>query len=203
MTNSRSKNESKKEQMLDAATRLFTDHGYAKTSMAQIAKEADVSKQTVYSHFGNKEELFSASIARKCDETILFDHELFDLANPRQTLLNIGQRFFTMITSKEALAVHKICAFEAKTYPQLSELFFQAGPERLTTDIAHLMGHFNDKGLLTIPHPRNAAIQFLHMVKGEAWMRIEFNTQRQFSEHEVKDYITNCVEFFLRGYAKR
>jgi len=203
MTKSRSKNESKKEQMLDAATRLFTDHGYAKTSMAQIAKEADVSKQTVYSHFGNKEELFSASIARKCDTAILFDYELFDLTDPRQTLLDIGQRFFTMITSKEALAVHKICAFEAKTYPQLSELFFQAGPERLTSDITNLMAYFNEHGLLTIPHPRHAAIQFLHMVKGEAWMRIEFNTQRQFSALEVQEYIVNSVDFFLRGYAKR
>ena len=31
-----------------------------------IAKEAGVSKQTVYSHFGNKDELFTAAIEQKC-----------------------------------------------------------------------------------------------------------------------------------------
>lgn len=201
MNKSRSKNEAKRQQILTSATKLFTDKGYASTSMALIAKDADVSKQTVYSHFGSKEDLFSASISQKCDSSMLFELNSLDLADPHATLLEIGQRFFTMVTSKEALAVHKICAFESKTYPKLSELFFQAAVERLTSEITKMMEHFDRQQLLNIPKPRHAAIQFLHMVKGEAWMRIEFNTKCQLSEQEVQEYILNCVEFFLRGYS--
>ncbi len=201
MTKNRSKNEAKRKQILTAATELFTDKGYASTSMALIAKLAGVSKQTVYSHFGSKEELFSASISQKCDSSMLFEFKSLNLADPHATLLEIGQRFFTMVTSKEALAVHKICAFESSTYPQLSELFFEAGPERLTVEMTKLMEHFHHNELLTIPNPRHAAIQFLHMVKGEAWMRVEFNTPKQLSRDEVQAYILDCVDFFLRGYA--
>lgn len=197
----RSKNEQKRQQILTAATQLFTEQGYASTSMALIAQVAEVSKQTVYSHFGNKEELFSEAIKQKCDAEILFGVDAFDLDKPYETLLEMAQRFFVMVTSKEALAVHKICAFECKTYPQLSELFFKAGPERLTDEVTRLMSCFHDKQLLYIPNPRHAAIQFLHMVKGEAWMRIEFNTQCQLSEQQVFDYIADTVQFFMRGYA--
>lgn len=201
MNKSRSKNEAKRQQILKSATTLFTEKGYATTSMALIAKEADVSKQTVYSHFGSKEDLFSASISQKCDSSMLFEMNALNLNDPYSTLLEIGKRFFSMVTSKEALAVHKICAFESKTYPKLSELFFQAAVERLTNEITKMMNHFDQQSLLDIPEPRYAAIQFLHMVKGEAWMRIEFNTLHQLSEQEVHEYIVNCVEFFLRGYS--
>ena len=40
------------------AQELFADLGYEKTSLALIAKEAGIKKQTVYSHYKNKEELF-------------------------------------------------------------------------------------------------------------------------------------------------
>ncbi|NMP30283.1 TetR/AcrR family transcriptional regulator [Thalassotalea sp. M1531] len=201
MTKNRSKNETKRKQILASATHLFTEQGYASTSMALIAKHADVSKQTVYSHFGSKEELFSAAIEQKCDSSILLDFAQVTLTDPHATLLAIAKRFFAMITSKEALAVHKICAFEAKSYPQLSELFYQAGPERLTAEMAKLLVEFNDKGLLSIENPHFAATQFLHLVKGEAWMRIEFNTQYQLSEQQIDQYISSSVDLFLRGYA--
>ncbi|WP_286263217.1 TetR/AcrR family transcriptional regulator [Thalassotalea atypica] len=203
MIKNRSKNEVKRQQILKSATQLFTENGYASTSMALIAKSADVSKQTVYSHFGNKEELFSASIAQFCQNQVLFDYSTFDFSNPYATLLEIAQRFFTMVTSKEALAVHKICAFESKTYPQLSELFFRAGPERLADEMTKIMETFHREEFLTITHPRHAAIQFLHMMKGEAWMRVEFNTSCQLSQQEIYDYLVDSVNFFIRGYAKR
>jgi AcrR family transcriptional regulator len=40
--------------VVDAAGRLFTQHGYAATTLQQIADEAGVAVQTVYFHFGNK-----------------------------------------------------------------------------------------------------------------------------------------------------
>ena len=53
--------EAKRQGILEAATRLFTEQGYDGTSVDDIAAEAGVSKQTVYSHFGNKEKLFGAA----------------------------------------------------------------------------------------------------------------------------------------------
>jgi len=46
--------EATRRQILDAAERLFLQHGYVATSMAAIAKEADVALKTVYLAFETK-----------------------------------------------------------------------------------------------------------------------------------------------------
>lgn len=58
----RSKSEVKTEAILKGAMEEFLANGYAATSMDKVAKTAGVSKATVYSHFGDKEGLFSAVI---------------------------------------------------------------------------------------------------------------------------------------------
>lgn len=60
----RPKDLAKRQAILDAAKRLFVSMGYASTSMDAVATEAGVSKLTVYSHFNDKETLFSAEIGR-------------------------------------------------------------------------------------------------------------------------------------------
>ena len=175
MVNKRSKNEVKRQQILNAAINLFTEQGYAATSMDLIAKNADVSKQTVYSHFGSKDELFSASVECKCESLQILDLSLNDLSEPHAILLKLAQNFTEFITSKESCAVHKICVFESTTYPQVSEIFYKAGPLRVTNEVTLLMAKLHQQKILTIENPRHAALQFLNMMKGELWMQIEFN----------------------------
>ena len=201
MTRTRTKNETKRKQILDAATCLFTEQGYAATSMDLIAKISDVSKQTVYSHFGNKEELFSAAISQKCHENNFNVLSEVELDNPYETLLTIAQRFFALISSKEALAVHRICAFESRTYPQLSALFYQAGPEKVIEELTKLMTRISQLTQYQIDNPNHAAVQFISMIKGEAWCRLELNLENTLSPPEVTDYLESSVRFFLRGYS--
>ena len=58
----RTKSEAKTEAILKGAMKEFLHNGYAGTSMDKVAKSAGVSKATVYSHFGDKENLFNAVI---------------------------------------------------------------------------------------------------------------------------------------------
>lgn len=51
-----------RQKILASATRLFTVQGYASTSLAQVAKEAQVSKALIFWHFANKEELFRTAL---------------------------------------------------------------------------------------------------------------------------------------------
>ncbi len=201
MVKQRSKNEQKKQQMLDSATKLFTEQGYASTSMDHIAKDADVSKQTVYSHFGSKEELFAASIKRKCDAYNILDYSKAEIIDVRTTLNELARRFFAMLMSKETLAIYRICSYESRSYPELAELFFKEGPELVANEVAQLFERFNEEGLLAVDDTYFAAQQFLHMLKGETWMRMEFNTAQKMSPQETEKYLSSCVELFIRGYA--
>ncbi|NET52594.1 MAG: helix-turn-helix transcriptional regulator, partial [Merismopedia sp. SIO2A8] len=58
----------KAEVILEGAMQEFLAHGYAATSMDRIAAAAGVSKATVYSHFQDKEGLFTTLIQRLAQE---------------------------------------------------------------------------------------------------------------------------------------
>jgi len=53
-----------KEQILDVAERAIAQNGYAGTTLRSIVKEADVNLAAVNYHFGSKEGLYEALIAR-------------------------------------------------------------------------------------------------------------------------------------------
>ncbi|MQA10675.1 MAG: TetR family transcriptional regulator [Pseudonocardiaceae bacterium] len=47
--------------LVDSAVELFTKHGYAQTSLDQVAKRARVTKGALYHHFSGKQALFEAA----------------------------------------------------------------------------------------------------------------------------------------------
>ena len=56
--------------IVDGAIRTFVRLGARKTSMADVAEAAGVSRQTVYDIFGNKDELIVASIRQVTEENL-------------------------------------------------------------------------------------------------------------------------------------
>ena len=99
----RPKDLEKRQAILDAAKRLFPQHGFDGISMEAIAAEAGVSKLTIYSHYGDKDALFRATITAKCEE--MLPPALF-LAPPkssiRRQLSSISRAASGLITSAEA-----------------------------------------------------------------------------------------------------
>lgn len=53
---------SRRRQLLDAALDVFLKFGFRKTSMDEVARAAQVSRQGLYLHFSNKEALFRAVV---------------------------------------------------------------------------------------------------------------------------------------------
>lgn len=56
--------EARRVRLLDAALAVFLRYGYRKTSMEEVARAAQVSRQALYLHFATKEELFAAAVQR-------------------------------------------------------------------------------------------------------------------------------------------
>lgn len=55
-----------RERILDAATRLFLQYGYKRTTVDDIAVEAGVAKGSIYVHFSSKEDVFATFCRRVC-----------------------------------------------------------------------------------------------------------------------------------------
>jgi AcrR family transcriptional regulator len=60
----------------DAAARLFAQHGYEQVAVSDVAREAEVSEQTVYNYFQTKDQLVT-------DRDQLVQHELARLIRTR------------------------------------------------------------------------------------------------------------------------
>lgn len=62
------RSEKSRQQILDAALRLFSHRGYGATSVVDIATEANVSKGNVYHHFPDKETIFRSLLDKYFQE---------------------------------------------------------------------------------------------------------------------------------------
>lgn len=198
---SKHRSEEKHRQILQAAMRLFTEQGFEATSMEQIAQEAKVSKQTIYSHFGSKDVLFGAALHQKCDQHALSAEFFVEGEAPRTTLLRIAQAFSTLITTPEALAVYRTCLAQVDTYPQIAQRFFELGPNAMIERLARCLDEFHQRGLLNIPNTRYAATQFLMLCHGEQRYRAALHIYPLLSPQQQDAYLNTCVDLFLKGYA--
>lgn len=199
----RPKDLGKRAAILETAKRLFVGQGFTAVSMDQIAAEAGVSKLTVYSHFGDKEALFAAAVQSHCEQQLpdaLFDAA--DAAPLREGLLQIARAFFAMITGPEALAGHRIlCTPEVVDTP-MPQLFWEAGPQRVTDAVGGVLRHHVESGELDIADIPRAASQFLCLVKGELHARMVFGCDLQPPAHAVEAQLEAAVDLFLRAYGK-
>ena len=81
---------------------LFLGNGYQGTSMDQVAATAEVSKQTVYKHFGDKQELLLAIVNDALEATVTPF-----LSKPHNRTLPSAQCTFGL---REALLIHTVAS---------------------------------------------------------------------------------------------
>lgn len=197
----RPKDLGKRAAILDAAKRLFSAHGFDGVSMDQIATEAGVSKLTVYSHFGDKESLFGAAVRAKCEEQLPPELFLVGLeGNLREQITAIARAFFALVTSEEAVAMHRMMMIPGTGDAHVRELFWQAGPQRVKEGFAAFLRDEVAQGALDIPDVERAASQFLCLLKGELHMQMMCGLCCTLAGDDVEAHIHATVDLFLRAY---
>jgi TetR/AcrR family transcriptional repressor of mexJK operon len=191
----------KRQAILDAAKRLFIELGYANTSMDTVATEAGVSKLTVYSHFNDKETLFSAAVIAKCEEQVppLF-FEWPEGVSIEHVLLNIARGFHLLVNSDESVNLHRVIMALGSQDPRLSTIFYQAGPERMLSGMERLLTKVNQSGALCIDKPRHAAEHFFCLIKGAANFRLLYGCGAPLEAEAAEEHVQEVVGLFMRAY---
>jgi len=114
----------KQEAILQGAVRVFLRCGYAGTSMDQVAAEAGVSKQTIYTHFQDKEGLFTALMERMtirrfqsvCQGRMLS-------GEPEVMLRQFAETYLMQIADREYVALLQLIIGESARFPELAKLY--------------------------------------------------------------------------------
>ena len=76
-----------RERILEAATRLFAQQGYARTSMREVSEAVGCTKPALYYHFDSKKDLFVATVQTHLDHfTVLLEGTLAAPGSLRERL---------------------------------------------------------------------------------------------------------------------
>jgi len=194
----RPKSEMKAKAIRDAASELFMTDGIERTSMDAIAQAAGVSKQTVYSHFKNKDELFRECVRAKIRDYGLQTAVFSADATIDDKLRHVGRQFLTLVGDPEVICMFRLMIAEASAFPRVSEAFHETGPLATIEFMAEIFAaHLDDDhaGLA-----RRVAGEFAAMLKGEFMLGLLLGTRKGIEPAEIDAHVARTVAQFRRLY---
>lgn len=158
----------KREAILRGAFDEFCENGFLAASMDRISKRAGASKRTVYRYFESKEVLFQTLMLRQW--TIIADN-LKVIYRPgediREQLVEMGRAQARLYTSPDVMTANKMLMSEILRDPELvSEIQNQVD---YTASFEQLFKEAAADGVLTVTSPRQAAEEFISLLKGKAF----------------------------------
>ncbi|KQY55280.1 TetR family transcriptional regulator [Aeromicrobium sp. Root495] len=164
--------EEKSAEIVAAATSLFSEEGYEKTSLAGIAAAAGVTTNTIYWYFQDKDALFVAVLDGLLRDGLAGVEDLEDRPWVEQLLWVVDElrRFDKLVTAVHALAADSPAidawheGFHALADTMLAEILTSAGVPEAQVAARTRLGVFAVEGLLMHELPRAEQRQVLELV---------------------------------------
>lgn len=170
--------------------------------MDAVATAANVSKATVYAHYGSKQALFGATVAHECARAAARMTIAENLARHRsleQALTDIGRAFLDTLMSPQVVGLSRMVVAESRRFPELGRIYYQSAPAHTLDDLAAYLEKAQEQGLVGACDARCAADQFLGMVRGDRLIRILLGQMPTWAECEPA--IAAAVQTFVARYA--
>jgi TetR/AcrR family transcriptional regulator, mexJK operon transcriptional repressor len=195
----------KRQTILSAGRTLFLTNGYQGTSVDQIAASAEVSKQTVYKHFGDKQELLLAIVNDALESTVTpFLERIAALAETTDLepdLTSLATDYLRAVLQEPVVQLRRLVVGEANRVPALAQLYYEQAPARTLGAFADCFDRLHDRGLLHVPEPTLAAEHFAFLIVGRCIDQALFCGGPQvLASVDVESYVHSGLRTFLAGY---
>ena len=189
-------------EILDAALKVFAAKGYAAARMEDIAREAGVTKGTIYLYFANKQAVFNALVSETIGSTVrAVTAHLKTFQGPVRELLRfaLGQMAEQLVGS-ERVVIPKIIIGESGNFPELARFYryevIESGLQAFSAVIAYGIecGEFRP---LPVQHVIRLCIA--PVLLGAIWQ----STFAQFDAepYDYRGLIDTHLDVLLRGLA--
>lgn len=186
----------KTRQILKGARTIFLRDGFDGASMNDIAREASVSKGTLYVYFPSKDALFAAYVRddrrRQAEQMVPFASS----ASLSDALTAIGREFMREMLTPTHVAHVRMALAAAAKFPEIGDAFYEAGPEYGQQRLAAFLGGRDD---VEIMDRMQAAVEFINLVQGTLLRRALFRSEHA-DVSEIDETVRRGVAAFLRLY---
>ena len=184
-----------RERILDATTAVFLEKGFEGASTNEIARRAQTSKQTLYTLFPTKADLFVGVMNAHMEQ--LFSRHMDYVESgkaPRRVLAEIGYKVLKMLSAPDFLALHRIVVAEVYRFPDLARAVWRECVERGQVLLAEYLQTHRIGG----PNYIKSAAQFNSFVLGDFFINVMLNPDLELSERAIRSRVREAVEDFLR-----
>ena len=198
----------KRQTILSAGRTLFLSNGYQGTSVDQIAASAEVSKQTVYKHFGDKQELLLAIVDNALEASVTPFLEriaaLADTADLEADLTAIAADYLRAVLLEPVVQLRRLVVGEANRFPELARRYYEQAPARTLAAFAACFARLHDRGLLHIPEAALAAEHFAFLIVGRCIdQALFYGGPPVLKSVDPAAHARAGVQVFLAGYRPR
>ncbi len=191
----------KYDQVLDGARRIFLRDGFDGASVDDIAREAEVSKATLYSYFPDKRLLFTEICNSECRRQTDEAEAALDYSVPVEELLTFAaERIAGFLMSDFGRNMFRLVVAEGARFPDLARQFYRNGPGLIHDRLVHHMRHLVDKGALKIDDFDLAADQFAQLCKAHIHEKLIFSLADEIKPVDVTKSVQGAVEMFMARY---
>lgn len=182
----------------DAVRALVAEQGL-RLSMEAVAARAGCSKQTLYTNYGNKQELVRRVIIDRLDATAArWDADKHDL---RSALLTFAVDHLEYLASENTVAARRLILAESRRYADEASALFDLAIEGLHRQLAARLHTAIRQGQLRDGDAGAMAEMLLSMIAGLDVERRHFGDGQRESGQARADWATFAVDAFLRAFA--
>ena len=188
-------------QVLAGARKVFLRDGFAGASVDEIAREAGVSKATLYSYFPDKQlmfsEVFRAELVLGVDEPMVGASADRPAAEGLPLMLqDIARR----MVSAEAVRSYRVGVAESARFPELVREYHELVHKRRCQEVRHYLECWIRRGELEIEDLDLAAEQVIALATVMLRDRALFLGQEKVSDAIVRRMTQGCAQMFLATY---
>ena len=192
----------KRRQILEGARHMFLAQGFDAASMGAIARQAGVSKGTLYVYFKSKEELFEAIVEEQCRAEAEQIFTLDRQASIASELQRVGEDLTRFLCRPDGVPGLRTIIAIADRMPEIGAKFYAAGPAR---GIGSLKRYLEDKiasGALEPHDSEVAAAQFIDACVSTTFKPMLFNAAGSPAEARISHVVAMAVKAFLAAYQR-
>jgi AcrR family transcriptional regulator len=176
---------------------LMAEQGF-RVSMDAVAARAGCSKQTLYSHFGSKQELMRSVMQEHLDmATARLDGPESD---PRTVLLAFAMEHLQRLSDPHVIITCQLFSAEAAQYPDEARALYRDGADTLQQRLADWLQAAKQRGQLEHDDPHFAAELLLGMIVGLDFERQRFAVPHRDNDARRLQWAEFAVDSFLRAF---